>query len=238
MPECLARFNRPRPVAWFFFLLGLGLCVTAGTWQIERLQWKRGLIAALAAAKEKPPLTRLPTEIEALENLQFQPVTLRGHWRSNTEFHLTPRYFHNQFGYWVISPFTLTDGRTLLVNRGWVPGKLKLLQTRPETGVRGVATLNGIVRVGAERGYFTPPSQPEKNIWFGRDIAQMGESAKLKNLVPVMVDRVGTQDVKQLPVPSDGTIRLRNDHLSYVITWYGIALGILVIFMMYHRKKA
>lgn len=42
---------------------------------------------------------------------------------------------------------------------------------------------------------------------------------------------------KRLPVPSDGTIRLRNDHLSYIITWYGIALGILVIFVVYHRKK-
>ncbi len=55
---------------------------------------------------------------------------------------------------------------------------------------------------------------------------------------PAMLDIVGEQDIKHLPVPSNGTIRLRNDHLSYVITWYGIALGILVIFLVYHRKKA
>jgi surfeit locus 1 family protein len=79
--------------------------------------------------------------------------------------------------------------------------------------------------------------QPEKNIWFGRDVAAMADSAKITNVIPVMVDIVGEQDAKRLPVPSDGTIRLRNDHLSYIITWYGIALGILVIFVVYHRKK-
>ena len=233
----LSRFNRPRPVAWFFFLLGFGLCVAAGTWQVNRLEWKQGLIAQIAAANAQAPLAALPTDDAALATLQFRKVKLSGSWAKNTEFHLTPRYFRDQFGYWIITPFTLADGRIVLVNRGWIPGKKKLPETRPETAVRGRATITGMVRVGPERSAFTPISQPEKNIWFGRDIAQMAEFAKLANIVPVMVDIVGEQDVKHLPIPSDGTIRLRNDHLSYILTWYGIALGILVIFLVYHRKK-
>jgi surfeit locus 1 family protein len=230
-------FIRPKPVAWFFFLLAFGTCIALGTWQVNRLAWKEGLIAAIADANSKAPLTALPTEAEALTALQFHKVTLRGTWRGDVEFHLAPRYWRDKFGYALITPFTLNDGRTLLVNRGWVPAKKKELTTRPETAVNGKATLTGLIRVGSERSYFSPVNQPDKNIWFGRDTADMAAHAKLTNIIPAMLDLVGEQTDTTIPVPSDGTIRLRNDHLSYILTWYGIALGILVIFVVYHRKK-
>ena len=234
----MTQFNRPRPVAWFFFLAAFGTCMALGTWQVQRLEWKEGLIAEIAAANESAPLTALPQTAEELEKLQFHKVTLSGTWVADTEFHITPRYYRDQYGYHLIAPMKLADGRTLLVNRGWISAKKKEADSRPETRVKGKATITGLVRTGAERSYFTPPSQPEKNLWFGRDIEQMANHASLKNPVPAMVDRIGEQKADQLPIPSDGTIRLRNDHLSYILTWYGIALGILVIFLVYHRKKA
>lgn len=237
MSSLAQHFNRPRPVAWGFFLVCFFGCIALGSWQVERLAWKEGLITEVAAANAKAPLSVLPKDAAELEKLQFRKASLRGTWDSKTEFHLTPRYYRDQFGYWIISPLTLADGRILLVNRGWVPGKKKELAKRPETAVKGKVTVTGLIRVGPERSYFTPKSQPEKNIWFGRDIAQMADSANLMNVAPVMLDMVGEQDVTHLPVPSDGTIRIRNDHLSYILTWYGIALGILVIFVVYHRKK-
>lgn len=231
-------FTRPRPVAWFFFLAAFGTCVALGSWQVQRLAWKEGLIAEIAAANESAPLTVLPHTTEELEKLQFHKTTLSGTWVADTEFHITPRYYRDQFGYHLISPFKLADGRTLLVNRGWVPAKKKEARARPETRVKGKATLTGLIRTGAERSYFTPPSQPEKNLWFGRDIEQMAAFAEFRETVPAMVDLIGEQKAEQLPIPSDGTIRLRNDHLSYVLTWYGIAAGILIIFLVYHREKA
>ena len=245
-------FNRPKPVAWFFFILAFGFCFAAGSWQVERLQWKRGLIEQLAEAHKQPPHAGLPKDDKELAALQFRPVTIKGSWLGDTEFHIAPRYLHNEFGYAVIAPFKLSDGRIVLINRGWVPRLKKLVETRPETKVHGNATLTGLVRTDADRTYFTPINQPEKNIWFGRDIAQMAAFAKLTNVVPVIVDLVDPavfaqkQDskpssalvpAKTLPVPSDGVIRPRNDHLSYIITWYGIALGVLVIFITYHRRK-
>lgn len=231
-------FIRPKPVAWFFFLLAFGTCVALGTWQVQRLAWKEDLIAAIADANSKAPITALPSDVAALDALQFHKVSVKGTWRGDVEFHLAPRYYRDQFGYALITPLTLKDGRTLLVNRGWILAKKKDLAARPETAVKGSTRVTGLLRVGAERNYFSPINQPEKNIWFGRDVAEMAAHAKLENVVPAMLDLVGTQDAEKLPVPSDGTIRLKNDHLSYIITWYGIALGILVIFVVYHRKQS
>jgi surfeit locus 1 family protein len=231
------RFIRPRPVAWFFFLLAFGGTLALGSWQVQRLHWKQGLITTLAEAQQKPPITTLPKDEAAFKTLQFYPAKISGTWIPNIEFQLAPRYLHDQFGYAIIAPLKLNDGRIVLINRGWVPGKKKDIATRPETRARGAATVKGLIRVGSERSYFTPANQPEKNIWFGRDIAAMAEYAKLSHVAPAMVDAVGAQKPDRLPIPSDGTIRLRNDHLSYVITWYGIALGVLVIFLVYHRRK-
>ena len=232
----MAQFVRPRPVAWFFFLLAFGTTVFLGSWQVKRLHWKQGLETALAAANAQAPLTTLPSDYAALEPLQFRKVTLKGRWLAQ-EFHLTPRYWRDQFGYAILTPLKLADGRIVLINRGWVPGKKKELATRPETKIAGSATVQGLVRVDRDRNYFTPYNQPEKNLWFGRDIENMAAWGELARVIPATVDLIGPQDMKKLPVPSDGTIRLRNDHLSYIITWFGIALGILVIFVLYHRKK-
>jgi surfeit locus 1 family protein len=230
-------FNAPRPVPWLFFIAAFGLTIALGTWQVNRLAWKEGIIAEIAAANEKAPLTALPKDEAALPALQFAKVSLKGAWLNAPEFHLSPRYYNGKLGYWIIAPFKLTDGRILLVNRGWVPSEKKMPETRPETRVRGAGTITGLVRVSDERNYFTPDSQPTRNVWFGRDVAQMAEFGKLQNVLPLMVDVVGQQDKSKLPVPSDGTIKLKNDHLAYIITWYGIALGILIIFVTYHRKK-
>lgn len=231
------RFHRPKLIPLVMFLGAFGLTLALGTWQVERLQWKEGLIAQIAESNRSAPIATLPIDEAALAALQFHTAALSGHWLGDTEFHLSPRYFKGTLGYHIIAPLKLADGRIVLVNRGWVPSEKKLLETRPETRVHGKTHIAGLIRVGNERNYFTPINQPSRNVWFGRDVAEMAEFAKLEHVVLLMVDATGKQDINHLPVPSDGTIRLRNDHLSYVITWYSIALGILVIFLVYHRKK-
>lgn len=236
-----SQFNRPRPLAWFFFLAAFATTVGLGTWQVKRLQWKESLIATIDAAKEDAPITdALPLEEAELETLNFRPACARGTWLQRDgqtiEFHVFPRFYNGTNGYFIVSPL-VTKTQTVLINRGWVPMAKKLLETRPETAVQGAAKICGLLRVGNERNWLTPPNDAARNLWFGRDVAEMAAAAKLENVVPGMLDIVGKQDAKRLPVPSDGVIRLRNDHLSYIITWYGIALGILIIFLLYHRKK-
>jgi surfeit locus 1 family protein len=262
MPKKLSeRFHSPTPIAWFFFLLCFGVTMALGTWQMQRMQWKEGLISQIAAAQKNTPKGSLPTDEASLKAMQFLPVRVKGTWRGDVEFHLAPRYLNDQFGYALITPLTLADGRTVLVNRGWIPAAKKDAKTRPETLVRGKTTVEGLVRVGAERSYFTPVSQPDKNIWFGRDIADMAAAAKLENVVPVMIDATASvlpakpelemkkgkksttppnakhSEAAKLPIPSDGTIRVRNDHMGYILTWYGIAAGIFVIFFSYHLRR-
>lgn len=235
-----SRYHRPTFLAWFFFLGAFATTVGLGTWQVQRLEWKEGLIAEIESAKKNAPLTArdLPNEEAALKEKNFWPVKVSGTWDHSIEYHLAPRYYKSQLGYHIIEPLQLPDKRILLINRGWIPANKKDIGTRPHSMAVGRGTVFGLLRVGNERNYFTPQNQKEKNIWFGRDVKEMADFYSLKNVIPAMVDAVGEQDVETLPIPSDGTIHLRNDHLSYIITWYMIAAGILIIFVLSHRKKS
>jgi surfeit locus 1 family protein len=231
-------YTKPTLVAWLFFIVGLGTTLALGTWQLQRLAWKTALIDTIQQAQLQPPHDGLPSDPAAIRALEFYYVQLDGAWLPSHEFTIAVRYFKGQLGYHVVTPFQLADGRVVMVNRGWVPSDLKEPETRPDSAVAGEATITGMLRYGPDRNAFTPVSQPEKNMWFARDVAEMATHSAIADVVAnVTVDVVGEQDPRLLPVPFDGRIALRNDHLSYVITWYGIALGILVIFVVYHRKK-
>ncbi|MFN8929663.1 MAG: SURF1 family protein [Alphaproteobacteria bacterium] len=229
-------FARPKLIPWLFFLSAMALTLALGTWQIARLQWKTDLIAHIERAKTEAPLPALPAN-DQLAAHEFTRVALAGTWVPGVEFHVTPRYYKDKLGYHLFVPLKLADGRIVLINRGWVPADRKNPETRPESIAKGMASLVGMIRIGQDRNYFTPPSQPQKNIWFGRDVTQMAETENLQNLAPVTVDAIGTPDATRLPIPFDGEIRLYNQHLSYVFTWYGIALAVLVIFLVYHYKR-
>lgn len=231
-------YTKPTLLAWFFFLGGIITTVSLGIWQVQRLEQKTALIARIEAAAQAKPSADIPRDDAALAALEFHRARLQGTWVEDTEFHVAARYFKGENGYHIFAPLALADGRTALVNRGWVPTKQKEIAMRPESVVRGKADVVAMVRIGADRNFFTPISQPEKNMWFGRDVAQMQKAAGLKNVIPATFDVVGAQDAKTLPVPFAGEIKLRNDHLSYIITWFGIALGMVIIFVLSHRKKA
>jgi len=234
-----SRYTKPTLLAWFFFIGAFVTTIGLGTWQVKRLAWKEQLIATIEDAQKNAPLTAadLPTSDAGWKERNFWPVKLTGTWDSSIEYHIAPRYFKNRLGYHVVQPFQLADKRIILVNRGWIPAAKKEIETRPHSIGAGRETITGMIRYGNERNPFTPENQKEKNIWFGRDVQEMAAFYDVKNVQPAMVDRVGTQDIETLPVPSDGAIHVRNDHLSYIITWYSIALGIAVIFTLAHRRK-
>ena len=57
------------------------------------------------------------------------------------------------------------------------------------------------------------------------------------NLQPIVVEAVGKEEKNTFPIPNDGAIVMRNDHLGYAVTWFSLAVVGLVMFAFYHRKK-
>lgn len=224
------RFRKPELFPLVFMIGAVLLLTSLGVWQVERLQWKKTLIAQVEQVQHAPALGTLP---QALDGLDYHNVALTGTFLYDKAMHMigVP---HSQLpqdngpGFLVLTPFRLEDdGRIILVNRGFAPLNK---EARPE----GVQTVTGILRPTRGKRLFSPSNQPQKNVWFYEDVPAMAQYTGLQ-LTPLMVEATGKAQKGVWPIPSDGSISLRNDHLGYVITWFSLAIIALVMFGIYYR---
>jgi surfeit locus 1 family protein len=209
----------------------IGLCV----WQVQRLHWKEGLIAeresrVAAEPAALPPVGTDPTEME------YRRVRLEGTFLHDKELYLGARSMNGNVGYHVLTPFALSDGGTVLVDRGWVPVERKLPERRPEGQVAGAQTLDGVARLAHGKAWMQPDNEPQHNMWFFFDLPAMAKSAGVDFRTDLYVDAGPAENPGQYPVGGQTHIEIPNDHLQYAITWGLLAAALAVIYVLYHLK--
>ncbi len=229
-----ARF---RPTFWatFFTVPTLLILLGLGTWQLDRLQWKEALIAERQAGFAAAP-TPLPADDAAAHDLLWRRVKVTGSFRHDQEIYLAARSMRGNVGYHVLTPFDRADGKTVLVNRGWVSNEKKEPAARAEGQLPGTITVEGIATPGGQRNWLTPENNAEKNVWLWTDIPAMAQHLG-RPLQPVVVEAVATPNPGGFPIGGQTRITLPNDHLQYALTWYLIAAGLIAIYVVYHRRK-
>jgi len=213
------------------------VALALGTWQVQRLGWKQGLIDERTAQLSAAPAP-LPATVEPGDPvLDFRRVRLTGTFLHDREIHLAARSLRGNTGYDVITPLQRADGSVVLVDRGWVPNERRAPAKRAEGQVAGEVTIDGIARTRFRKGYFQPDNNPGKNIWFWIDIAHMGQVAGVTPM-PLIVEAGEGSAPGGWPKGGQTRVDLTNNHLSYVITWYSVALSIAVIYVLWHRARA
>ncbi len=215
----------------FFFSIGLGgaaILVSLGIWQVQRLDWKLGVIADIDARIEAAPIP-LPDVLDPV-NDAYLPVEIRGV--------LDPTYLRVLVsqkeigaGYRIISAFDM-GGRRVLLDRGFTPVDQPNVPSH-----EGSVTVRGNLQWPQETDGFTPAPDIAKNIWFAREIDDMAEALKTEPVL-VVAKKTSFNDAPISPLPVD-TTAIPNDHLSYAITWFSLAaiwLAMTFAFTMRARR--
>jgi len=212
------------------------ILVILGSWQVQRLMWKRDLIATIDAQMVEPPLP-LGQEKPDLQQTQYRRVSLEGVFLDSFEQHLFtgPKVIKGKPGYDILTPFQLKDGPIILVNRGWVPTEKKEAGQRPDTVGIGMTTIEGMVHRPESKTWAIPENEPENNLWFFIDVAAMLDGVEGNKWDHFYVR--ATSAPTPLPIPGQATVTIRNDHLQYALTWYALAIALLVIYLLYRRKN-
>jgi len=213
----------------FIVLVGLG------TWQVQRLDTKQKLIARIDDGLAAAP-SALPTDAAALEGFAYRRAQLSGRFHHDKELYLTPRTLEGGLGVHVLTPFTLDAGAVVLVDRGWVPVERIAASSRPKGQVVGSLRLEGVARPLARPNAFTPDNEAANNRWYWVDLPEM-EKAVGMPLLPILVEAGSDPNPGGLPIGRLGTIDIRNDHLSYAVTWYALAVGLVAVVVVYRRCK-
>jgi surfeit locus 1 family protein len=246
----VTQVQRPRR-RWPGILFGLcvvaalGVLVALGTWQLERKAWKEGLIAELDAKLSVKPTDlpprerwgRLSAATDEFRRVAFPAEFLKGEEALVYSSGSPLRPDATGPGYWVFAPARLLGGSLVIVNRGFVPEGKQNPETRKEGQPSGVVDIVGVMRWPEQRGQFTPSDEPAKGLWFARDPAAMAEAKKWGAVAPFYVDQEGPPAPGGLPKVGPLRASLPNNHLQYAVTWYGLALVILISAVFFWRSR-
>ncbi len=223
-------------------LVALAILIALGTWQVERLHWKEGLLADIAARLAAPvvPLSDIEAMAAKGEDIEYRRVTLSGVYDNSRERHFFATW-RGQTGFYVYTPLQLADGRFLFVNRGFVPYDNKEPEMRMQGQLTGEQTVNGLARskLPGKPSWIVPDNDVAKNIFYWKDLDVMASSTGLDKatVVPFFVDADDTPNPKGMPIGGVTEVDLPNNHLQYAFTWYGLALTLVVIVVVARLRK-
>lgn len=217
----------------FPLILGIGgvaVLVWLGLWQLDRLAWKEAILADINARLLSDPVPVPEDPIEARD--EYTSVAVNGAL-VGPELHVLTSGTEAGTGYRVIRTLQEQSGRRVMVDVG-------LLQlddpTPPKDAPLGAIT--GTLLWPDDVNSSTPAPDMSKNIWFGRDVTAMAEALGTEPVMVIARD-MAEPDPRTvlLPVNAAG---IKNDHLSYAITWFGLAFvwAIMTLFLIFRTLRS
>ncbi|PDT18757.1 hypothetical protein CO670_01305 [Rhizobium sp. J15] len=243
LQEKSERQRSPAKVAIFCLCLALLAAALAalGTWQVQRLTWKRDLIArvdervhAVPVPVPAPPAADWG-KINAAGD-EYRRVTATGTLANDKE---TLVYASTALGpgYWVMTPLMLADGATILINRGFVPTDRRDTASRREGELPGQVEITGLIRMTEPKGSLLQANDIAADRWYSRDVAAIAQKRGVNAVAPYFIDADATPNPGGLPVGGLTVIHFPNNHLVYAVTWYGLAAMVLALLVFILRGE-
>ena len=204
----------------YFIILTL---LSLGFWQIYRLNWKLELIEQIENSLKNDPV-----ELSNIEKKHYLRIKTSGEIDFDNQIYLYNLNDAGKPGFEVINPIKIGD-ENYLVNRGWIPFEKKDL---PEINLIDQNQIVGTLMLQTKPSTFKPENDIEKNYWFTLDREDILKFTG-RNFSEYVIYLNG--DYK-IPKPRLVTAKISNNHKKYAITWFSMAISILLIYL-YFRKK-
>ena len=214
---------------WLLGLGGVAILLTLGIWQMQRLAWKEAILADIDARIAADPVA-LPVAPDP-ERDRYLPVMLEG--RIDPTF---VRVLVSQkgigAGYRIIAALETGAGRRVLIDRGVIPVGDAMPAT-PADDLRIIGNLHW----PDERDGFTPENDLAGNMWFARDVAALAAHLAAEPVL-VIAREITPPEAAITPLPV-GIGNIPNDHLSYAITWFSLAIVWLgmTVFLLWRIRR-
>ncbi len=203
----------------FFILVFIAL----GSWQIVRLNWKNNLILEIENSLKNPPVELTNSNVE-----NYLKIKTSGSIDLEKQIYLYNLNDTGTPGFEVINPILIND-TNYLINRGWIPFEKKNSQ---EINVFDENDIIGTLKLQGRKNIFKPDNDLEENYWFSlnrEDILKFTGKKFSKYIIYLNGNY-------QVPKPKKITANISNNHQKYALTWFSLAISILLLYL-YFRKK-
>ena len=204
----------------YFIILTL---LSLGFWQIYRLNWKLELIKQIENSLINPPV-----ELSNIEKKNYLRIKTSGKIDFDKQIYLYNLNDAGKPGFEVVNPIKIGD-ENYLINRGWIPFEKKGL---PEINLIDQNQIVGTLMLQTKASSFKPENDIQNNYWFTLNREDISKFTG-RNFSEYVIYLNG--DYK-IPKPRVITAKISNNHKKYAITWFSMAISILLIYL-YFRKK-
>lgn len=239
---------RPRWIVSHLFVLALVTAmVSAGFWQLSRLQEKRDRNERVAARTAASPVDvtglAAPGDFAAAPDLKYRRVVAHGTYLVDDEVLVRSRSLDGAPGAWVLTPLELADGTAVTVNRGWIPNLGDLHEVPAAAAApEGPVTVTGLVRLTETRGAFgsQDPAEGTLTDLARADIGRLDKQVDI-DLLPFYVQML-TQDpapdLDRQPAPLPAPTMDEGPHFSYAVQWFIFTTVAVVGYPLILRRRA
>jgi len=209
-----------------FVFFSIILFCSLGTWQIYRLQWKVDLINEINNGLNSEPVFYSNTNIK-----NYQKVKFSGIFDFEKQIYLYSLNKKGKPGYDIITPLKINSNEILLINRGWIQKDRK--DSKNINKVESNSYV-GILKKITKPNPFKPDNDIENNIWYSLKLTDLEDFTgyKLSNFVLFLQNNQNNLVENKIVSPD-----LPNNHLKYALTWYSVALSILLYFLYFRKKQ-
>ena len=209
----------------FVAMLIITAATTAlGAWQVQRLIWKRDLIARVDARVHAEPVAPPPaaTTVTAADD-EYKHVRVAGTYLNDKETFVQAVTALGP-GFWVVTPLTTADGSHILINRGFIPADRRDPSKRAQGQLEGTTEVTGLLRITEPGGGFLRENAPADDRWYSRDVAAIAATKGVSPVATYFIDAEASPSPSQAPVGGLTVIKFPNNHASYIFTWFALAI--------------
>lgn len=217
-------------------LVALAVLLGLGFWQLNRLQWKSDIIAIIEQQMTLPA-SPLPAGNVNVDDWRYRKAQVTGRFHHDKEIHMYAASSVGKPGYLIITPLERSDGSFVFFNRGWAPLENRKPETRLQGQIEGQVTLTGLGRKPWPQNTFVADNEPQANIWFYGDLDGMAKFHGIVHYAPLFLEADDTPNPGGLPLGGQSRVKISNDHLSYALTWFSLAIALLIVFGFYVAEQ-
>ncbi|UTW54907.1 SURF1 family protein [Kordiimonas sp. SCSIO 12610] len=215
-------------------MIALAVLIGLGSWQASKIGPKTKLIDKIETGLTGESLA-LPVHLDTPVSEEYKRFYFKGTVHNGIAAKVFAPNTKGKSGYHLYLPVKHQFGRWVMVNWGWIPFDYKGL---PELPLGQEVNISGVLLTNPKAGSFTPENQPGKNTWYLADIFQLFDHFKLDEFYHFRIVADHQAHLGEFPLGGQVRVDIPNDHFEYMLTWYGLALGLIGVYVAFGIRRS
>ena len=207
-----------------FFLFFIFLVFSLGTWQVYRLHNKKIIIKNLEDSFKKKPTIFSLKEINNYKKIALQASPL-------PEKIFLYSLKEGKIGYKVIVPYAINKDNIVLVDKGWI--RQDKINNINKISFTNSNNIEGYL-LQIKNSYFTPTNDLKEKFVYSIDLKNLESKFKKKICIYKIIE---VSKSNNNIISNEYFLEIPNNHLQYIITWYGLGITLIVFFLLSRKNR-